>query len=98
MPEITREQMVGWLRNIRWYFFKSDIKMLDAITAVLERKCPTISKMPYGWWLHLTGKDGKMADVFLGPEHGPIVEAVLRDNAKGDVPIFNEEGHSNENA
>ena len=64
--------------------------------AALEKR-PTISKMPDGWWLHITGKDGKMADVFLGPNHGPIVESVLNDNAdKGNVPVFNEEGNSNE--
>jgi len=55
--------------------------MINSILAALERKKPTISKMPDGWWLHLTGKDGKMADVYLGPEHGPIVESVLNDNA-----------------
>ena len=76
---------------------KRDIEMMQAILAALERKKPTVSKMSDGWWLHITGKDGKMADVFLGPNHGPIVESVLNDNAdKGNVPVFNEEGNSNE--
>ena len=76
---------------------KYDIGIYQAILAALERKKPTVSKMSDGWWLHITGKDGKMADVFLGPNHGPIVESVLNDNAdKGNVPVFNEEGNSNE--
>jgi len=76
---------------------KYNIGIYQAILAALERKKPTVSKMSDGWWLHITGKDGKMADVFLGPNHGPIVESVLNDNAdKGNVPVFNEEGNSNE--
>jgi hypothetical protein len=74
----------------------SAVKVIrDKVEAELDG--PSISKMPDGWWLHLTGNDGKMADIFLGLTHGPIVEKVLEDNAsKGNVPIFNEEGNSNE--
>ncbi len=94
MPtDITREQMVAFLdlmaeqyrpyaeQGIEWAIHRQ--KCCWAILAALEHKWPSVSKMPDGWWLHLTGKDGKMADIYLGPEHGPIVESVLSDNETG---------------
>jgi len=83
MSEISREKMLKALDVIKTEFNEECWnRICDAIRDLIENR-PKVPHHKDGWWIHLVGKNGRVADFYLGKRHGPIVESVLKDNEAG---------------